>query len=261
MTNDVKVSDLLPLYYKALNEKWGYIWGGKGQIHTQAAQDAATREQTIKWGQKWVGKHVVDCSGLFSWAYQSLGGFMYHGSNTMWKKYAAEKGKLLNGFRDDGKPLKPGTAVFLTKGEDRIHVGVYVGSGEVIEAKGTYYGVVKSSVKVWNEWAELITTVYDVPDGACPVPAASDSPETTSECAVSDSNAVTVTLPVLKDKSAGEAVKSLQRLLNGCGYNCGAVDGKFGTKTTNAVKSFQTAKSLTVDGICGVNTWKALLGV
>ena len=38
------------------------------------------------------------------------------------------------GKRTDGQPLKPGTAVFLTKGSDRHHVGLYVGDGKVIEA-------------------------------------------------------------------------------------------------------------------------------
>lgn len=59
---------------------------------------------------------------------------MYHGSNTMWRKYAAAKGALQGGKRTDCQPLKPGTAVFLTKGSDRHHVGLYVGDGKVIEA-------------------------------------------------------------------------------------------------------------------------------
>ena len=115
-------------------EKWGYIWGGTGQVHTQRAQDSATRAQTIRYGQQWVGRRVADCSGLFWWAYKQLGGYMYHGSNTMWRKYAAAKGALQGGKRTDGQPLKPGTAVFLTKGSDRHHVGLYVGDGKVIEA-------------------------------------------------------------------------------------------------------------------------------
>jgi peptidoglycan hydrolase-like protein with peptidoglycan-binding domain len=37
------------------------------------------------------------------------------------------------------------------------------------------------------------------------------------------------------------------------------VDGIFGTKTKNAVISFQTAQGLTADGICGAKTWAALV--
>ena len=55
------------------------------------------------------------------------------------------------------------------------------------------------------------------------------------------------------------AVKTLQQLLNAKGYSCGTADGSFGAKTEAAVKKFQKAKSLTVDGSCGKNTWTALL--
>lgn len=70
---------------------------------------------------------------------------------------------------------------------------------------------------------------------------------------------VTVTLNVLKNGSRGENVKALQLLLNGLGYACGTADGIFGAKTLSAVKQFQSKNSLTVDGIVGANTWKALL--
>ena len=39
------------------------------------------------------------------------------------------------------------------------------------------------------------------------------------------------------------------------------IDGKFGSKTETAVKAFQKAHRLSVDGIVGLNTWKAILGV
>ena len=42
------------------------------------------------------------------------------------------------------------------------------------------------------------------------------------------------------------------------GYNVGPVDGIFGQKSDAAVKAFQTDQALTVDGIVGPNTWKAL---
>ncbi len=160
MAAAVQAQDIITLFRQAYREKWGYIWGASGQIHTQAAQDQATRAQTKKYGQQWVGKRVADCSGLFAWAYKQLGGYMYHGSNTMWSKYTVNKGKLLNGKRTDGKELLNGSAVFLTKGEDRYHVGLYVGNGKVIEAQSTAKGVVQSNLTRWHEWAELTNTTY-----------------------------------------------------------------------------------------------------
>jgi peptidoglycan hydrolase-like protein with peptidoglycan-binding domain len=59
--------------------------------------------------------------------------------------------------------------------------------------------------------------------------------------------------------SSGEEVKELQKSLNNMGYSLD-VDGKFGTKTQNAVKSYQKNNGLSVDGIVGNNTWASLLG-
>jgi hypothetical protein len=111
-----------------------------------------------------VGHYVADCSGLFTWAFAQLGGYMYHGSNTMWDRYCTSKGKLKSGKRTDGKELKPGSAVFVLKnGDDRSHVGLYIGNGEVIEASSTELGVIKSKItnSKWGEWAELKGVDYE----------------------------------------------------------------------------------------------------
>lgn len=57
--------------------------------------------------------------------------------------------------------------------------------------------------------------------------------------------------------SSGEDVKELQKALNNEGYSLD-VDGKFGSKTRSAVKSYQKSKGLSVDGIVGNNTWTSL---
>ena len=54
-------------------------------------------------------------------------------------------------------------------------------------------------------------------------------------------------------------IKQIQSLLTYLGYNPGAVDGLDGGKTRDAVKAFQAAESLTVDGVVGMQTEKALL--
>lgn len=72
-------------------------------------------------------------------------------------------------------------------------------------------------------------------------------------------NTVDVTLDVLKNGSKSGNVKALQILLNGHGCSCGTADGVFGAKTLAAVKKFQTAKKLGVDGCVGAQTWQALL--
>jgi murein L,D-transpeptidase YcbB/YkuD len=74
---------------------------------------------------------------------------------------------------------------------------------------------------------------------------------------------VTVKMEVLSKGSKGEQVEVLQRILSTYGYNLGSnnpFDGDFGSKTEAAVKAYQKANGLTVDGIVGAKTWAALLG-
>lgn len=72
-----------------------------------------------------------------------------------------------------------------------------------------------------------------------------------------------VEVKVLKKGAKGNAVKALQTLLIGAGYSCGSkgVDGSFGAATEDAVKAYQKAKKITVDGSVGPKTWSKLLGV
>ncbi|MFP5503229.1 MAG: peptidoglycan-binding protein [Candidatus Sericytochromatia bacterium] len=64
--------------------------------------------------------------------------------------------------------------------------------------------------------------------------------------------------PVLMEGHAGEPVKKLQERLKALGFDPGAADGIFGPKTLAAVKAFQQAKGLEVDGVVGKQTWGAL---
>ena len=71
---------------------------------------------------------------------------------------------------------------------------------------------------------------------------------------------------VLRKGAKGPAVELLQSRLAKLGYrltkypsrNTG-VDGHFGWYTLKALKQFQKKKGLVADGICGPNTWKALM--
>ena len=160
---NIKTADLIAKFQYALDNKWGYILNTAGELWTQAKQNAATGDTAKQYGSKWIGHYVADCSGLFSWAFKQLGGYMYHGSNTMWNKYCTSKGDLSNGKRTDGKELKPGTAVFVLKnGNDRSHVGLYIGGDTVIEASSTQTGVITSKItnKKWAEWGELKGVTY-----------------------------------------------------------------------------------------------------
>lgn len=59
----------------------------------------------------------------------------------------------------------------------------------------------------------------------------------------------------------GNNVKELQTLLNKAGYKCGTADGIFGNDTDKAVRAFQKAQKLTVDGKAGASTMAKLKAV
>ena len=61
-----------------------------------------------------------------------------------------------------------------------------------------------------------------------------------------------------KKGSSGEMVTQIQTRLKNWGYYKGAVDGKYGSATEKAVKSFQSKNGLTADGQAGDKTLAAL---
>ena len=251
-TQTIKASDLIALFRQAREERWGYIWGESGGVWTQKEQDSATREKTVQYGQRWVGKRVADCSGLFRWAANELGAYIYHGSNTMWNTYTdpAHRGAV-GGVME----IFPGTAVYQNTDGKRTHVGLYVGVGKygvdtVIEAQGTRTGVVESKLSAWDEWGELLVKIggemvkvdYDLPPNVIEIP-----PRT------------------MRKGDSGEDVKELQEALVREGYDVGKkkdgtplIDGKYGSETMSAVRAFQHDHGLKPDGIAGPLTLNAL---
>ena len=255
MANEKVISTqaLIEKFQQALGEKWGYIWGTAGEKWTAAKQKQlekttdADRAKGRQYGSKWIGSMVADCSGLFSWAFKKLGGYMYHGSDTMYRKYCTYKGELKKGKRTDGLAMKPGTAVFVWNGKKYSHVGLFIGNGTVIEAMGTINGVTTSKVTAskWTHWGELKNVNYTNQEQTDP---GSGFPETPAW------------RPTIRKGNKGDVVRECQRMLEKLGYNLGicGVDGDYGTATDAAVRAFQREHGLIVDGVCGPMTWDAL---
>lgn len=65
-------------------------------------------------------------------------------------------------------------------------------------------------------------------------------------------------MTTLRRGDSGTEVRTLQRALNNASFNAGTVDGIFGSRTEEAVRAFQRANGLQVDGIVGPRTWAAL---
>lgn len=161
--------DLVKWCENAYKNGWGYVYGGYGQICTeqylnqQASLFPGNNEvggemRTV--GKKWLGKRVVDCIGLiksYAWYNADSGqitvgsnGFTDCGANTIWNN-------VKEGGTISTMPDIPGLAVWMDG-----HIGLYVGNGEVIEAQGTAYGVVKTQLKNrgWTKWMKIPNIKY-----------------------------------------------------------------------------------------------------
>lgn len=67
--------------------------------------------------------------------------------------------------------------------------------------------------------------------------------------------------PTLRQGASGDITKLLQEKLVSLGYSTNGIDGIYGSGTVNAVKSYQSSKGLSQDGVCGQATWRKLLGL
>ncbi len=63
-----------------------------------------------------------------------------------------------------------------------------------------------------------------------------------------------------RPRMSGPAVRKLQKRLAALGFDPGRIDGVFRVQTDRAVRAFQKAQGLTVDGVAGPDTMGALTG-
>ena len=139
--------------------------------------------------------------------------------------------------------------------------------GLVIENTGSTIKVLEGNTNGDpNNWCRTSTTnVYEYPynySGFYCIIDMSEFSKGDQPVATDVPDTFDVTFRKLEKGCSGRDVKSLQRLLFADGYSLGPYgdDGDFGPKTESAVKKFQSEHKLTVDGIAGPETIKALWG-
>lgn len=131
-----------------------YVYGMKGEVMTQANFNYLQRTYGVDlvWNsdEKKVGKVCVDCSGLISW---------YIGKNKSSSQFKLES----SAHPISSIASAPTGAAVWRNG----HIGVYIGNGLIIEARGSHYGVVQTKVKErdFTHWFLLNDIDYiDVPE-------------------------------------------------------------------------------------------------
>lgn len=109
-------------------------------------------------------KPCFDCAGLVKsmWVYPKYNAADDLGATGIYGK-CTEKGELTSESQ-----LKPGYLVFKGNAKTKTHVGTYIGSGIVVEAKGHSYGVIESDFASnnWSFWAKYYNVDYTevIPD-------------------------------------------------------------------------------------------------
>ena len=234
-----------------LKPQAGYIWGKAGTLWTAKMQENlnkttdSDRAMGRKYGKKWIGHYVWDCSGLTSYCGKQLGLKYYHGSNSSWNKDCDKKGKLTKDLE-----LPVGAFVYTGTDASKPHIGIYTGNGMVTEAAGTIQGVIQTKLYggKWKFWGLGKGIKFDF------VPGDKTAPKK------EETKPVVITYPTLRRGSKGDLVMQLQDLLSKDGSSL-AVDGIFGPGTQSAVRAFQKKHCLVVDGIVGPKTWAELLKI
>ena len=161
-------ADLVTYAIHAWESGWGYVWGTYGSILTESLfaykleqypEGVGTYEDFIR--NTWLGGRTTDCVGLikgYGWLSTDTMTIDYGthgmpdiGANEMYYD-ATQRGSI------DTMPDTPGLAVWKSG-----HIGVYIGNGEVIEAMGTKYGVVKTQLegRGWTHWLEVPGIEYE----------------------------------------------------------------------------------------------------
>jgi peptidoglycan hydrolase-like protein with peptidoglycan-binding domain len=109
-------------------------------------------------------------------------------------------------------------------------------------ADGVFGLFTESATRSFQTWAQL------TPDGIC-------GPLTWEKFDDADKRD-----PTLRKGDERIAVRGLQRRLLAAGYGTGEleIDGEFGSETEAAVKAFQEASGIDVDGVVGPQTWGKL---
>lgn len=130
-----------------------YVYGAKGEILTQKLLDQLAKENPGTYtstykakASRFIGQRCTDCSGLISW-YTGIqrGSSNYHDTADQ----AVDIGHLDETMK--GWALwKPG------------HIGIYIGNGICIEAKGINYGTIESRVAdtQWKKALKLCDIDY-----------------------------------------------------------------------------------------------------
>lgn len=128
-----------------------YVMGTQGKVLTKDLYNWLVKWNPGKWFtlkrrlmvKKWIGREATDCHGLIEWFVHEQSGQKYDTTADGAFLAAQEKGTI------ESIPEQPGICVRYPG-----HVGIYIGGGYVVEARGFEYGVciTQLNARPWTHW-------------------------------------------------------------------------------------------------------------
>ena len=206
-------------------------------------------------GCKWYpdGKRVrcFDCRGFTNWVLKQYGfDLQGQGATSQWNTAAnwCAKGKV-----EDGIPDGVLVNLFIDKNGTKSHTGFYY-NGDTCECSSGVQHFHPMKKNRWTHWA--VAKCFEKEYNGIHQNPAENATITPTKPSVDK-----LSYPTIRRGDRGEKVRIMQGLLKELGYDIGSagVDGDFGSATETALKKFQRANGLSVDGVCGPKTWAALL--
>lgn len=202
---------------------------GRPDPYTDTARDYEFLAQCYRNKYDMSKSRAGDCSGIIIAILRDMGLIGPnddYNAKTLQSKYSTPI---------DFDQLQPGDWVF-DKPSEASHIGTYIGNGETIDSRGRDLGVIRQYLDsypwkaagrpIWfTEIPPLRRNLRYIPD----------------------------------DMMKGDDVRQCQEQLTKKGFTeVGTIDGAFGLKTDSAVRHFQAANDLQIDGIVGQKTWAKL---
>jgi len=156
---------------KTWREGWGYVFGTYGQTITQSIVDGKRNQYPVVFSEimsdgrtaydhalEWIGGRAADCAGLMK-------AYLWWQDDALGPKYAGYQDQTANiiynsaTIKGDIRTIPNTHGVLVWRSG---HIGVYIGNGEVIEARGVEYGVVRTrlSDRNWTNWCRYSFLAY-----------------------------------------------------------------------------------------------------
>lgn len=229
-------------------------------VHTMeawASDSTHGYDQQYRWGEK--GDY--DCSSAVISAWELAGvpvktkGATYTGN--MYSVF------LSCGFKDVTAEIDLAYGVGLKRGDVLLnhanHTAMYAGGNQTVEASINEFGTTTGGQPGDQSGREFLLRGYRNYPWDCVLRYTGEKTSEAPAASTAPAKTINAKLHMLKRGDKGPAVAMMQAALKYHGYDPKWIDGDFGNRSHNMLMAFQAENGLVADGICGAESWAALM--